>query len=81
MQPCEGLETKPDCATALDIMLSAWDEGSDIGLTPEIIAFGAILTGVTELVSRHGEQHVAVLVERLGERIRRGEFTHYATTQ
>ena len=77
----EETSAGPDSLVALDLILAAWEEGTDSGIKPEMMAFAALFTGLTDLVSEFGEEHVAALTERLSERIRRGEFTHYTTTQ
>ena len=66
---------------ALELMLSAWEEGTEYGLTSETIAYAALYTALSDLVATYGEGPIASLSEILSERIRSGEFTIYHTTQ
>ncbi len=67
--------TSDDSVTALALMLDAWDEGTEIGVAPELMAYAAIYTALTDLVSRFGEEAVAVLADGLVRRVQSGEFT------
>ena len=62
-------------------MLSAWEEGTDAGISPEMMAFAALYTGLSDLVGAIGEDQVASLMERLAVRVRGGEFSFSATRQ
>jgi hypothetical protein len=66
---------------ALGIMLEAWEEGADSGVAPELMAYAAIYTALTDLVAAFGEDSVADLARRLAKRVNDGEFTLYATKQ
>ena len=66
---------------ALGIMLDAWEEGSDAGIATEYIAYAALFTALTELVTEYGEDEVADMTHSLSERIKTGEFTLYTTRQ
>ena len=71
----DGEHTGEDSFTALALMLDAWDEGAEIGVAPELMAYAAIYTALTDLVSRFGEDAVAVLADGLVRRVQSGEFT------
>jgi hypothetical protein len=66
---------------ALGIMLEAWEEGADNGVAPELMAYAAIYTALTDLVAAFGEDSVADLAMRLAKRVNAGEFTLAATKQ
>lgn len=70
-----------DRLRALDVILQAWEDGADSGIAPELIAYAAIYTSLTDLVGVFGERHVAVLMESLKARVLSGEFTLSRTTQ
>lgn len=66
---------------ALELMLAAWEEGAECGLSSELIAYAALYTALSDLVATYGEGPIAALSEMLSERIRTGEFTIYHTKQ
>lgn len=66
---------------ALHFILEAWEEGTDSGIAPELMAYAAIYTALTDLVTTFGEDAVVRLVDGLGARVRSGEFTLYRTRQ
>lgn len=66
---------------ALHFILEAWEEGTDSGIAPELMAYAAIYTALTDLVTTFGEDAVVKLVAGLGDRVRSGEFTLYRTRQ
>lgn len=66
---------------ALHFILEAWEEGTDSGIAPELMAYAAIYTALTDLVTTFGEDAVVRLVEGFGARVRSGEFTLYRTRQ
>ena len=70
-----------DSHNALRLMMSAWEEGTDAGISPEMMAFAALYTGMSDLVGAIGEDQVAKLMERLAARVRSGEFSFAATRQ
>ncbi|MFT5510064.1 MAG: hypothetical protein ACI89J_003156 [Hyphomicrobiaceae bacterium] len=72
---------KGDSHDALRLMLTAWEEGTDAGISPEMMAFAALYTGMSDLVGALGEDQVAKLMERLAARVRGGEFSFSATRQ
>lgn len=75
-QECTG----PDSIKALHLIIAAWEEATDSGIAPELMAYAALYTALSDLVGVFGEDNVATLTEGLSERIRTGEFTLYATT-
>ncbi len=74
-------ESKSDSFKALSIILEAWDEGADQGIAPELMAYAALFTALTDLVSAFGEDAVANLARGLDARVRQGEFTICGTRQ
>ncbi len=70
--PADGQDESRD---ALAIILDAWDEGLESGITPERLAYAAMFTALTDLVGIYGEDAVSKLVLGLEQRIRDGEFT------
>ncbi len=81
MQTFEVPAAESDSHDALRLMLTAWEEGTDAGISPELMAFAALYTGMSDLVSAIGEDQVAKLMERLAARVRGGEFSFSATRQ
>ena len=77
-----GLEKSSDeSLRALQFILEAWEEGAYAGVSPELMAYAALYTALTDLVGSYGEQHVSTLVDGLRGRILGGEFTMCARTQ
>lgn len=72
---------KGDSHDALRLMVSAWEEGTDAGISPETMALAALYTGLSDLIGAKGEDHVAILMERLATRVRGGEFSFSASKQ
>lgn len=70
-----------DSRDALRLMMTAWEEGTDAGISPEMMAFAALYTGMSDLVGAIGEDQVASLMERLATRVRSGEFSFSASRQ
>ena len=66
---------------ALDFILAAWEEGTDSGIAPEMMAYAALYTALTDLVAAFGEASVVSLVNGLAPRVEKGEFTLYRTRQ
>jgi len=60
---------------ALSLILAAWDEGTESGVAPEQMAYAALFTALTDLVSLYGEDAVKKLAGGLERRIDMGEFT------
>ncbi len=66
---------------ALRYILEAWEEAIYDGLDPDAIATAAIFASLSDMIATYGEEPVAVMCERLPERIRTGEFTVGKTHQ
>ena len=60
---------------ALRYILDAWEEAVYDGLDPDCVATAAIFAALSDMIASYGEEPVAVMAERLPERIRKGEFT------
>lgn len=60
---------------ALSLILAAWDEGAESGVAPEQMAYAALFTALTDLVSLYGEDAVKKLASGLERRVELGEFT------
>ncbi len=74
-------ESDDQSLRALHVMLEAWEEGTGEGIPPEMLAYAAIYTALTDLVAAYGEDHVSVLVDGLKPRVLKGEFTVYRSKQ
>ena len=70
-----------DTIKALGFILTAWEEGTESGVAPELMAYAALYTALTDLVAAFGEDSVADLANGLAARVHKGEFTLYRTTQ
>ncbi|MBG1230825.1 hypothetical protein [Aestuariivirga litoralis] len=66
---------------ALRYILDAWEEAVYDGIDPDAIATAAIFASLSDMIATYGEEPVAVMCERLPERIRNGEFTVTRTKQ
>lgn len=66
---------------ALRYIMDAWEEAIYDGLDPDCIATAAIFAALSDMIATYGEEPVAVMCERLPERIRAGEFTVSKTKQ
>lgn len=60
---------------ALRHILDAWEEAVDQGIDSDCIANAAIFAALCDMICTYGEEPVAIMAERLPERIRSGEFT------
>lgn len=67
--------SRDESLRALEVILKAWEGGTDDDIAPELIAYAAMFTALIELVVTFGEEHVATLAETLAVRIRKGEFS------
>jgi hypothetical protein len=68
-------DANDDSLKALDFILEAWEEGTGRGIAPEMMAYAALYTALTDLVAAYGETSVVTMVNGLGARVERGEFT------
>lgn len=75
MRPFEQAAKEDDDICALDLILAAWDEGLDHGLSPQQMSYAALFTALTDLVGLYGEDAVRKLVNGLERRVADGEFT------
>ena len=66
---------------ALNFILQAWEEGTESGIAPEMMAYAAIYAALTDLVAAFGESAVMTLISGLGPRVEKGEFTLYKSRQ
>ena len=66
---------------ALRYILDAWEEAVYDGLDPDCLATAAIFAALSDMIATYGEEPVAVMCERLPDRIRAGEFTVGRTKQ
>ena len=66
---------------ALNYILEAWEEGTGSGIAPEMMAYAALYTALTDLVASFGEDSVVTLVNGLVPRVQKGEFTLYRSRQ
>jgi hypothetical protein len=66
---------------ALNYILEAWEEGTGSGIAPEMMAYAALYTALTDLVAVFGEESVVSLVTGLAPRVQKGEFTLYRSRQ
>lgn len=74
-------QSDDDSLRALNFILEAWEEGTESGIPPEMMAYAALYTALTDLVASFGEDHVVRLVDGLKPRVKDGEFTVYRSTQ
>jgi len=81
MQLGELAGTSDESMRALGIMLDAWDQGAEHGVAPELMAYAALFTALTDLVGLFGEAAVATMARGLVNRIENGEFTSIRTLQ
>lgn len=75
MELNELAESEDPSFLALSLILAAWDEGTENGVTPEHMAYAALFTALSDLVSIYGEDAVVKLTHGLEKRITSGEFT------
>jgi hypothetical protein len=75
------VDSDDDSLKALNLVLEAWEAGGEAGIAPELLAYAAIYTALTDLVAVYGEDHVGRLVDGLKPRLMRGEFTLYRNKQ
>jgi hypothetical protein len=74
--PALGMaQSSDESVKALNYILEAWEEGTESGIAPELMAYAAIYTALTDLVAAFGEDSVITLVNGLVPRVQKGEFT------
>ena len=64
-----------DSLRALGHILEAWEDGTGEGIAPELMAYAAIYSALTDLVGSYGEDAVARMTNGLAQRVLDGEFT------
>lgn len=69
------IDETDDSLKALSLILAAWDEGEETGVAPELMAYAALFTALSDLVAMFGEDAVASMTRGLEQRVRIGEFT------
>ena len=69
------LKSKEPSMLALGYILDAWDEGTENGVPPELMAYAAVFSGMRDLVTIFGEKAAAEMARNLEARIRQGEFS------
>ncbi len=74
-------ESDEESLKALNLIIEAWEEGTETGIAPAMMAYAALYTALTDLVASFGEGEVVRLVEGLKPRLERGEFTLYRSRQ
>ena len=74
-------ETDDESVKALNYILEAWEEATGSGIAPELMAYAALYTALTDLVASFGEDSVVSLVNGLAPRVQKGEFTLYRSRQ
>ncbi len=81
MELCDLAENEDPSFVALSLILAAWDEGTEHGVAPEQMAYAALFTALSDLVSIFGEEAVVKLTHGLERRVASGEFTMNRTVQ
>ena len=71
----DDLAAVEDRRVALGYVTEAFAEAILAGIESDSFAHAALFAAFQELVSIYGEEAVAQFAERLGERIRQGEFS------
>ena len=80
-KPQAHLPQQDEKQVALRYILEAWEEAIYDGIDPDCIATAAIFAALSDMIASYGEEPVAVMCQRLPERIRSGEFTVMKTKQ
>lgn len=60
---------------ALEYLLDAWQDASNSGIEPEVIASAALFAALSDLIEIYGEEPVAKMTQGLEQRIQMGAFT------
>jgi hypothetical protein len=75
MEASELVDSRDASLRALGFILDAWEEGAATGVAPELMAYAALYTALTDLVAAYGEEAVAKLAKGLVGRVLGGEFS------
>lgn len=81
MEASDLFESDDPSFRALSLILAAWDEGTENGVSSERMAYAALFTALADLVNIHGEDSVIKLARGLEQRVISGEFTLDRTLQ
>lgn len=82
MTCCDALDdTEDPSLVALSLIQAAWHEGEENGVTTEQMAYAALFTALSDLVTLFGEDAVIKLTDGLQKRVISGEFTMDRTIQ
>ena len=81
MRTFELGDSDDESIRALSLILAAWDEGTETGVAPELMAYAALFTALTDLVALFGESAVAKMAKGLERRVELCEFTLNRTRQ
>jgi hypothetical protein len=81
MQHQELLDSDDPSFRALSLILAAWDEGTESGVSAERMAYAALFTALADLINIYGEESVVKLARGLEDRVTAGEFTLERTLQ
>ena len=74
MRTFELGDSDDESIRALSLILAAWDEGTETGVAPELMAYAALFTALTDLVALFGESAVAKMAKGLERRVELGEL-------
>ena len=74
-------DSSEESLRALNFILEAWEEASDSGIRPQMLAYAALFTALSDLVAEYGEDAVSTLMTGLSQRVLTGEFTLCRTRQ
>ena len=66
---------------ALEYLAEAWNTAEDEGIESNALAHASLFAALTALVTSHGSEAVALLVQGLPDRIRAGEYELERTIQ
>ncbi len=81
MESFQNNDNNDPSIRALSLILAAWDEGAESGVSAEKMAYAALFTALTDLVNLYGEDAVIKLTRGLEKRVCSGEFTLERTLQ
>jgi hypothetical protein len=71
----EALSDHEQKRVALGYLHEAWAEATHEGIDGDCLAQACLFAALAEFVATYGEEAAATFAERLGPRIRNGEFT------
>lgn len=68
-------EDQAERELALEHIAAAWNEAEDEGIATQSLAHAALFAALATLVSEHGEEDAARLVEQLPAKLRAGDYS------